>query len=761
LSKLSYADESPPMPDRPFLPSQLAELLHSVRTPGDFCTAGRFTMPMPRIQVQGVGPIALPLLPVQAQQLVAIADRAPYGKGGQTLVDTAVRRTWQIGCERLTIEGRHWADSLTELAERAAAGLGVSGKAALDLYKLLVYDEGSFFVSHRDTEKVPGMFATLIVALPSLHAGGELLVRHLGREVRLELQCPDPSEAAYAAFYADCVHEVLPVTSGCRLALVYNLIRPGRGAMPKPPDYSAEQDALAALLQRWSEAKAGNDNDTLPEKLVHLLEHAYTPAGLSFNDLKGADAAAAGVLAAAAAQAGCELRAGLLTIEETGGAYECGPNEFEIVEVDDRVARLSNWQLPDGGAALEPDLPFLDAELSPPGSLDGMEPDDEYFQEATGNEGATFERTYTRAALVLWPGNRRLAVLNQAGLRVTLPLLASLAGQWAASAGGSASPLWQQAHELAGHMLRTWPRFGNVLGPRHRTPVGELLASLARLGDTACIGTCIALLGDAECSVSAGDIEPLLHALACLQARQAAPFIDNLIAAHARENPGFCAELLERAVVTQVCPGGLVTAARRLVDSLPADTPQRVEHFGRREAAVDSGCVVQLFGALVHIDEVLADRAADHLLTWPATYGLDAVIVPALRSLAATDVLRASAAVQRLRNAGLKHLHSRMAQPLAPPADWSRSGAIEGRSKVCNDFNRFMASPAEKSWAYKAAEFERSQVAAAIGQAGCDVDCRTDRSGRPYTLVCTKNQASYERRSAQREQDLVDLALLQ
>ena len=37
---------------------------------------------------------------------------------------------------------------------------------------------------------------------------------------------------AFAAFYADCVHEVLPITSGYRLALVYNLRRQGRGQLP-------------------------------------------------------------------------------------------------------------------------------------------------------------------------------------------------------------------------------------------------------------------------------------------------------------------------------------------------------------------------------------------------------------------------------------------------------------------------------------------------------------------------------------------------
>jgi predicted 2-oxoglutarate/Fe(II)-dependent dioxygenase YbiX len=69
------------------------------------------------------------------------------------------------------------------------------------------------------------MFATLVIVLPSLSSGGELLVRHVGREVRLGLHCDEPSEVAFAPFYADCVHEVLPVTEGHRLALVYNLLR--------------------------------------------------------------------------------------------------------------------------------------------------------------------------------------------------------------------------------------------------------------------------------------------------------------------------------------------------------------------------------------------------------------------------------------------------------------------------------------------------------------------------------------------------------
>ena len=351
--------------------NQLAALLRTVRTPGDFYAAGANPIFLPRLEVNGVGPIALPLLPAQAGQLIAVAQRAPYGRAGETLVDTAVRRTWQIGAERVRIEGQHWAQSLAAIVAQAAAGLGVTDAVAPELYKLLVYDQGSFFVSHRDTEKAPGMFATLIIALPSVHAGGELLVRHKGREVRLELRCQDPSEAAFAAFYADCVHEVLPVTSGCRLALVYNLLRKGRGRLPQPPSYDSEQTRLAALLQRWSADKKSPGDDT-PEKLVYPLEHAYTPAELSFLALKGPDAAAATVLAAAAQQSGCDLHVALLTIEESGSAEHTGysgsrrwgrgdeesEDEFEVGEVCERSPTLSDWGRPDSRPTALGVLPF-------------------------------------------------------------------------------------------------------------------------------------------------------------------------------------------------------------------------------------------------------------------------------------------------------------------------------------------------------------------------------------------------------------------
>ena len=764
------------------LNDQLAALLSTVRTPGDFCTAGTRTMPLPGLVVDGVGPIALPLLQQQADQLIAIAERAPYGRGEETLVDTDVRRTWQIPPQRVRIEGRHWAQGLEAIIEQVRIGLGVTGTVVAELYKLLVYDQGSFFVSHRDTEKAPGMFATLVIALPSHHAGGELLVRHQGRELRLDLRCPDPGDAAFAAFYADCTHEVLPVTAGCRLVLVYSLLRKGAGKLPRPPSYQAETAGLASRLQQWSDRKrvAGEvvklAPDDSPDKLVYPLEHAYTPAELSFQALKGADAAVAAVLVDAAAQAGCDLHVALLTIEESGSAEQTGFSssrrwgrdhdddrdaDFEIGEVFDRSLLLSHWALPDGRAAGLGSIPFADPEVCPADALQDMEPDEQHFQEATGNEGASFDRTYQRAALVLWPQHRRLAVLNQAGLAATLPWLELLARQWLEEGGQQGSALWREAHELVGHMLNTWPRRVGNVQPENNSKACQLLTLLARLGDTEHIETLVSHV-IATGLHGIGDNAALLAALGLLPAGRAGALLARVVQANAALGLGVCADLLRQAVLAGLAADRLRAAANALVEALPGDPARPLPDYpyGLRPQALDAQAMADLIAALCPIDMDLADRAAAQLLAWPQTFGLDALLVPALRHLADQPVVFKAAPVQRLCVACRAHLEARVALALAPPGDWRRASTLPCRCQHCQGLARFLDSPDQRIWRYKAAELARKHVLSSIRGAGSDVDSATDQSSRPYVLVCTKNQASHDRRVAQRQRDLADLARL-
>ena len=114
--------------------NELAAILTTVRRPGDFFASGLIELLAPQLEVDGVGQIALPLLPTQAKQLVAVAERAPFGRGEQTLVDTAVRRTWQIGPNQV----RGWARTLSAILTRVCDGLGVAESVQAEFYKLLL-----------------------------------------------------------------------------------------------------------------------------------------------------------------------------------------------------------------------------------------------------------------------------------------------------------------------------------------------------------------------------------------------------------------------------------------------------------------------------------------------------------------------------------------------------------------------------------------------------------------------------------------------
>jgi hypothetical protein len=737
------------------LTTTIADLLAGVQRPGTFYATGTLDIHPPRLEVEGLGPIALPLLSVQAEQLVTLAEPAPYGRGSDTLLDPTVRRTWQLDGSRVRLEGRRWEEDLREIVARVRRDLGVAGDIEAQLYKLLVYDTGSFFVAHRDTEKAPGMFATLVIILPCEFSGGELIVRHRDAEVRLDLRRDEPSEVAYAAFYADCRHEVLPVVSGYRLALTYNLVRTGAGNLPQPPDYAPERKQLVSQLRTWRRS----EDAEAPLKLLYPLEHAYTQAELGFERLKGADAAVARVLVDAAREADCDLYLALVSIEESGWAEVTGGHwrnpDYEIGEVTDERRRIHDWRLPDGTATTMGDLPFDEAEISPPGAFDDLEDVEPNFQEATGNEGASFERFYQRAALVLWPRAHRGQVLAGGGLGVSLPVLERLITEW--EAGGSApdDPRRTEALELAKGIRDRWP--SEDWNRRQASESGQgvaLLDAFRRLGDLEGAATFIA----EHCAQGAygpADNPSIVRILQALPSDQAGDLLSDLMRHNMPQRPTACAELLARCSEgLDPRSGTLTPAAQALIETLPKEHTASYSFAAPRVDPPTPELVVQTLTALERLDPALAGQALAHLLAYPSVYPVDEILLPAALILRAVAPDAEAPSFAALHRHVLDHLDRRIAEPLAPPADWQRENRITCTCPDCRELSAFLVSPTVAVWRFKAAQKPRDHVARSVRYSGCDLTLATDQRGRPYTLVCTKNQASYEQRVRQREQDL-------
>ena len=239
----------------------------------------------PGLYIPNYGSIGLPLPERDAQSIARVCKQAPFGKGDETVIDTSVRNTWELDSTEFQCQNPAWAGYVTTLLDHVVKDLGVGIKCRAEPYKLLLYEEGAFFKAHRDSEKVPGMFGTLVICLPSKHTGGEVHLSH-GKEKRLLETAPNSSfDISSLAWYSDVEHEVRQVKSGHRLVLTYNLVQDQSLPRQAASLLDASHSSFNRLLRIW------NQEFTWREVLVYPLGHQYTEASLCLDSLKGSDAA--------------------------------------------------------------------------------------------------------------------------------------------------------------------------------------------------------------------------------------------------------------------------------------------------------------------------------------------------------------------------------------------------------------------------------------------------------------------------------------
>jgi hypothetical protein len=780
----------------------LAELLSRVKRPGDFYVSGSLAAPLPRLDIEGVGTISFPLPELQARDIIRQAELAPYGKGEQTLVDPKVRKVWQIAPSKIRLSGAAWRATFENILAQVVQGLGCQqAPVTAELYKLLLYDTGGFFVSHRDTEKTGGMFGTLVVVLPSLHSGGELVIRHAGREVSLDLATKDVSQLNYAAFYADCEHEVRPIREGNRLCLIYNLVqRPGGKKRQKAlaaPDYEAEIASAAKLLADWTKRP-----DT-PPKIVYLLEHQYSPAGLSFSGLKNADAARGRVLVQAAQRAGFAVHLGIVHIEEAGpaeltyydpyerrsgwrggyyedeegegeqddeGAYE---EDFEVVEVSVSDQHIGNWvDLQDRPVDFG-EIPLEEGEAFPQGALDDEKPDKQRVTEATGNEGASFERSYRRAAIVLWDQQRYAEVLLQAGPGAALPYLRQCIQEWRDQPENSPerSKSWSQVASLARRIIDAWPARLDPYEtfPHDEKDAGKRVEMLELLGSTRnaeLIGHFIEKVVVPRYNGS--ENEKLAAFGPLLEPSRAGELFSTLVKRHMPLFHGACLDLLSRLVRNRgrkPAPGLLAAyrkAAETAVDALPKVKPRKepprrtgwVEYDPAKP--VEATSLVNLFDALKRLQaQELRDSAAASLIAHPKIYAPDAVLVPALSRLHQQHGAKAAdSAFGSLWQHAAEFLLARSEFPPQEPSDWAQPVKLNCRCADCRELEAFAKDPVQQVHRFRVRKDRRQHLHETIERYRLDMTHQTERIGSPQTLVCTKTRWTYEKRCQQYAQDI-------
>lgn len=178
--------------------------------------------PNPGLYVNGIGIIGLPLSDRDAKTIskASVTRQSPFGKGSQTLIDLSIRKSWQIDLQQFELRNPEFNSQIKDAVQRITSDLDITcgpENVVPQLYKLLLYEEGAFFLPHQDSEKAQNMFGTLTVSLPSKHSGGDIHLSHNG-DTRV-FQSSESSEfnCSHVAWYADVTNKVKPVTSGNRL----------------------------------------------------------------------------------------------------------------------------------------------------------------------------------------------------------------------------------------------------------------------------------------------------------------------------------------------------------------------------------------------------------------------------------------------------------------------------------------------------------------------------------------------------------------
>lgn len=300
---------------------ELKAAIDAIETYGDFATTKQYGQyANPGLQINDTL-INLPLDLAQVPVIRGASRQAPFGRGDQTLVDTSVRSTWEFNASQFRIANPAWGEFISAVLRDVSQDLGMTD-VKTELYKLLLYEKGSFFKRHKDSEKAPDMIGTLSICLPSAHEGGEVYLSHAGKDCVIDTSKNNLFDISTLAWYADVTHEIKPVQNGHRLVLIYNIIQTGN-AGPKSAASFEKQDA------RIDNAVARLLASDKPRRILYFLEHDYSQANLRLDHLKGRDRAVAQSVEKACANNGCYLFLCNIT-KRTTGMEESGYDDEDL-----------------------------------------------------------------------------------------------------------------------------------------------------------------------------------------------------------------------------------------------------------------------------------------------------------------------------------------------------------------------------------------------------------------------------------------------
>ncbi len=695
---------------------------------------------------------------------------APFGKGRATLIDQTVRNTREIDASQLMLSDPGLLKRLVSFLTEVAGEMAIPGKIKAVPYKLLIYPTGGFFAEHQDSEKLPGMFGTLLIGLPSAHQGGAIRIDPgEGEPVVVDFAENNAADFPAVAFLADRKHEILPVTGGYRVVLVYNLVY----ASGQPPDH-VDVEAVAQDLT-LTLTEIGEDEDPM----VLALDHQYTDTNFSSAQLKGNDRVRVAALRRAATLAGMEIRVGL--IEETvsaewlngeafgqgyGSGYYGGytddeegdPEHFDEVEVGDPLVEelyMGDWLDEDGPQLGQLQLRHTEI-LTGPGQQ-REEPIEWSVEGYMGNWGMTADYVYRHAGVVIWHPSATPRLLERLPLDGRVSWTLNWCHQLASSPQDDG--LRQRTEVLLSTVEQALS--GTYTVPSDPAAIAELLAILGRYSGqpTELLRRWEPILERLFTGVPPGLWGPLATTFGW-------EAVDRVFRSVGVREPGWpgaedMTRLSKLIEATRILAEGQDEGHHRLAHSQLLRLPDYL-HVQSPQGKVAREVIAGLLNLtrLMVPDEQWIRRVGAYLLRPidDATHLHHALGEELIHDKCPDNPLYA-----HLYQSTLDNLRQRLQREPQPFADWARPlpRNVKEPGGRYREVLAFLVDPQTESFRYQAPQAARNELTNYLNRNDLDVDQHTIRTRPAHTLVLTKNDLSYQRAVKLHEKNKILLTRLE
>ena len=721
------------------------EVVNSIQGNGTFCIHNEMNFIPPGLEIEGLGEIGLPLENGTAKKIIAISKKAPFGKGSKTILDESIRNTWELDPHSFKLNNSDWGKFIEKLLIKVGEGLGLeNSNISSSLYKLLLYEKDSFFKKHKDSEKEDGMFGTLTICLPSTFEGGELNVYFDGKQTTIDFSKTSKYKISFAAFYADCDHEIKPISSGFKLSLVYNLII----------DKSFDNIKLAKnsyYVNQISELLKSNIDEFNSKPKVYLLDHQYTPANFGESTLKLRDKQIVQTLCEAAKNAGYYAKLCLLTHYKTGALesdddyyrnYSINGSETSdgtMGEVYEEYSSLESWandNTPSLGQLREENI-----EIFNPIIYDEQDPIEEEAEGYTGNAGMTIDYWYHFGAIVLYPLSKIDKILED-------------------------KPDEQVILEWLNYIFEN-EKFDNLYF------IESLVSLLVNSNSSFCqekldyssLATILAQIKNAPLFTIGNPV--LINKFEQISTNAWINLFTHLPIQNRIEIISKAIERKNSNVVNKyltILDLSLHTEHKLCVEILVPHFKTVLETYSTIFSKKDKSETNQIKSKIIEqsivILSVLKSDELEDILFKVLNENVNRdfahnIAAPALLNLKENKLdfsnlpdeqWQVQSQARKLVEICLTELEKNISNKPQPPSDWQRAIPKENKKgKIWDILIPFLESPTLEKIEYKRAKAYRDEMENGIRNAPVDLDTQTIKKGTPYTLLIIKNEATYKK----------------